>query len=83
MRYLINTTEVYRVSSEEEATRIIEEAKNNSAYTLSKYTSQYKEKKSKGEIIDYYWKVTLTKEFTSEKEPSLNIEVSYNVDSAF
>jgi len=83
MKYLLTTTEVYRVSSEEEATTLIAEAKKESGYILSKYSSQYKEKKSKGEVIDYYWKVTLVKEFNSEKEPMANVEITYTEGSAF
>ena len=83
MKYLINTTEVYRVSSEEEAATLIQKAKEESGYTLSKYSTQYKERKQKGEVIDYWWKVTLVKEFNSEKEPERDINVSYIEGSAF
>lgn len=83
MKYLITTTEVYRVSSEEEAAALIETAKNDREYTLSKYSTQYKEKKQKGEIVDYWWKVTLVKEFTSEKEPERDVTVTYKEESAF
>ena len=51
MKYLINTTEIYRVGSEEEAAILIENAKKESGYTLSKYSTQYKERKQKGEVI--------------------------------
>ena len=54
MKYLINTTEVYRVDSEAEAAQLINDAKQESGYILGKYTSQYKERKQKGEIIDSY-----------------------------
>lgn len=85
MKYLLSTTEVYRVSSEEEATKLIEDAKNDSGYLLDKYSSQYKEKKQKGEVVDYYWKVSLTKKFTDEKEPELETQVKYTsgAESAF
>lgn len=83
MKYLINTTEIYRVGSEEEAAILIENAKKESGYTLSKYSTQYKEKKQKGEVIDYWWKVTLVKEFNSEKEPERDIDISYEEGSAF
>lgn len=84
MKYLITTTEVYRASSEEEASQLIEDAKKESSkYTLTKYGSQYKEKKVKGTVEDYWWKVTLVKEFTSEKEPDRDVTVSYGEESAF
>lgn len=77
MRYLINTTETYRVDSETAAEELIAEAKRAKEYELAKYTREYKEKKSKGEVIDSWMKVVLTKKFTDEKEPDRNVEVSY------
>jgi len=77
MRYLISTVETYRVNSESDVEALIAEAKNASEYELAKYTREYKEKKSKGEVIDAWFKVTLTKKFTDEKEPDRNVEVSY------
>ena len=47
--YLIETTEIYRVDSEDEAKELVEEAKRTS--TVAKYSCVYKEKKAKGEII--------------------------------
>lgn len=83
MKYLITTTEIYRVSSEDEATQLIENAKKESGYVLSKYSTQYKEKKQKGEVIEYWWKVSLTKEFNNEKNPEYDVNVSYSQESAF
>lgn len=83
MKYLITTTEVYRFSSEDEATNFIEAAKKESGYVLTKHTVEYKERKQKGEVVDYWWKVTLVKSFTSEKEPETDVDVEYKVGSAF
>ena len=85
MKYLLTTTEVYRVESENEAKKMIEEAKEDNHFILKKYTSEYKERKQKGEVIDTYWKVSLVKTFTDEKEPQFRTDVSYanDVDSAF
>ena len=77
MRYLISTTETYRVASEEDVEALITEAKSANSYELAKYTREYKEKKSKGEVVDAWYKVTLTKKFTDEKEPDRSIEVNY------
>ncbi len=79
-KYLVSTTETYRVDSENEATRAIEEAKKDNSYTLSKYTNEHKERKSKGEVIDEYWKLTLTKNFNDIKEPNSIITVDYEVE---
>lgn len=67
MRYLLNTTETYRVATEEDANNLIAEAKESG--TLIKYSCVYKERKQKGEVIDNWYRVTLTKQFTDEKEP--------------
>jgi len=69
MTYLIKTTEQYRCASEEEAKKLINEAKNSNKYTVLKYSSELKVKKAKGEIEDEWYRVVLTKEFSDEKEP--------------
>ena len=51
MRYLIQTTEVYRADSEAEAQGVITEAKQADEYTLTKYSSEKKEVKAKGEVL--------------------------------
>lgn len=85
MKYLIQTVETYRVDKEDEAKRMIEEAKSDNHFILKKYSSEYKEKKQKGEVINTYYKVTLTKAFTDEKEPEFRTEISYanDIESAF
>lgn len=85
MKFLIQTTEIYRVDSEEQVKQIIEEAKNDKHFIVKKYTSQFKERKQKGEVIDAYWKLSITKEFADEKEPQFQTEVEYtnSMDSAF
>ena len=85
MKYLIQTVETYRLDKEDDAKRMIEEAKSDNHFILKKYSSEYKEKKQKGEIIDTYYKVTLTKAFTDEKEPEFRTEISYanDIESAF
>lgn len=83
MKYLITTTEVYRFDSEESATNFIEEAKKERGYILTKHTVEYKERKQKGEVVDYWWKVTLVKGFNNEKEPETDVDVKYEIESAF
>ena len=61
MKYLITTTEVYRVDTEEQVKQIIEEAKTDNHFIVTKYTSQYKERKQKGEVVDSWWKLSITK----------------------
>jgi hypothetical protein len=83
MKYLIETTENYRVESEAEAKELIEQAKQGNKYLLKKYSSQYKERKQKGEVIDAWYKVTLVKVFNDEKEPNSQVEIVYDEGSAF
>ena len=78
-KYLIQTTEIYRADTEGEAQEIINEAKAAPEYILSKYSSEKKEVKAKGEVIDEYMKVSLTKIFTDIKEPACQVEVIYEI----
>ena len=80
MRYLIQTVETYRADTEAEAQGIITEAKEAGEYTLTKQVSEKKEVKAKGEVIDEYYKVTLTKVFTDIKEPGAIASVIYEVE---
>ena len=80
-KFLIKTTEVYRVDSEEEATQMLEEAKNDRRFTLAKYSSEYKEKISKGELVDRYYKIVLQKDFTDIKDPIVQTSIEYKNDA--
>ena len=81
--YLIKTVETYRADSESEAKQLIEDAKGSSNYTLAKYASEHKELKSKGEVVDDWIRVTLTKVFTEEKEPQYQVIPTYSEEGAF
>jgi hypothetical protein len=81
MKFLLKTVETYRVDTEEEATQLIEEAKKK--FTVSKAISEKKSRKAKGEIIDEWVRVTITKEFTEEKEPDDVVSVSYKSEGYF
>ena len=78
-RYLIQTTEIYRADSEIEAQEIIGAAKAAAEYTLTKYSSEKKEVKAKGEVVDEYYKISLTKAFTDIKEPDIQVDVIYEI----
>ena len=78
-KYLIQTTEVYRADSETEAQEIIGAAKAAAEYTLTKYSSEKKEVKAKGEVVEEYFKVQLTKAFTDIKDPDAQVEVIYEI----
>ena len=78
-RYLIQTTEIYRADSEIEAQEIIGAAKAAAEYTLTKYSSEKKEVKAKGEVVDEYYKISLTKAFTDIKDPGIQVDVIYEI----
>lgn len=77
MKYLVEVTETYRVDSEDQVVQMIEEAKSSNKFTLIKHNSTYKEKKQKGEVIDAWYKVSLTKRFCDEKEPETTVTINY------
>ena len=77
MAYLLKTQETYRVDSEEEAKQLIENAKVDGAGSIVKYSCDYHERKSKGEIIDSWYRVTLNRSFTDEKEPDGYTYITY------
>lgn len=77
-KYLIQTVETYRADTESEAEQLIAEAKASAEYELKKHNAEKKEVKQKGEIVDEYWKVSLTKVFTNEKEPMQTTKIIYD-----
>jgi len=78
--YLIKVTEQYRCDTEAEAEVLINEAKESGQYTVVKLSSEIKTTKAKGEVVDEWRRVLITKEFTSEKEPTEQITVVYGED---
>jgi hypothetical protein len=83
MVFLTKTTEQYRCNTEHEAEVILQKAKSDGMYTIEKYSSTVKTKKEKGEIVDEWVLLTITKRFNEEKEPNQYVEVEYDVEDAF
>lgn len=77
-KFLIKTTEQYRIDTETEVSNLIEEAKTSKEYELKQYNSKKKESIKKGEVEDTYYIVTLYKTFNEEKFPNSEIELIYN-----
>ena len=75
--YLIKVTEQYRCDTEAEAKNLIDEAKQSHQYVVTKSSSEIKTTKQKGEIVDEWRRVLITKEFTSEKEPDSQVMPEY------
>lgn len=66
MGELMKRTEEWRVDTEEQATALIDQAKDNEGkegYELTSYKMVKKNKKQKGEIIDEWVVVTLVKQW--------------------
>lgn len=83
MRYLTKVVETYRLSSEKEVEEFLKELKSDHCFTVAKYSSTKKEKKSKGEVIDEWIRFEVTKLFNDEAEPVDVINVNYEQKSAF
>ena len=83
MKYLTKTTETYRVDSEAEVLEMIKDAKESLQWTLEGHNSKKKQIKQKGEVVEEYFLLTLTKSFNDEKEPTDDITISYGEESPF
>lgn len=77
MRHLIKATETYRIANENEVKTFIEELKSDPNFEIAKYSSQKKEKKKGGEVIDEWIRFEVVKLFDDEKEPLNSVEVNY------
>lgn len=82
-KYLINTVETFRVDSESEAKQFIEDM-SDCGGEIVKHSIEYKEQKSKGEVVQAWYRVTIKRVFNDEKDPidsySLSTE-SINFDT--
>jgi hypothetical protein len=78
--YLTKVVETYRISTEKEVENFLKELKADKRFTIGKYSSVKKQKKSKGEILDEWIHFEVTKIFNDEKEPNTIVDIDYNVD---
>ena len=67
-KYLINKIETYRVDSENEAKRFVEDLKKGDGEVL-KHSIEYKEQKSKGEVVQSWYRLVVKRQYNDEKEP--------------
>lgn len=81
VKYLINDTTTYRVSTIEDVEALHEELKNDPTFELGSFSYKTKQVKAKGEIIDEYVLVTAKKLFNAEKEPTDLIDVKYEKEN--
>lgn len=82
-KFLVKATEVYRCDSESEANELIKDAKASNYCTVIKSSSEIRTTKLKGEIVDEWRRVTITKFFTSEKEPEEDVHVVYMTEDEY
>lgn len=68
-KFLVKRVEQFRVDSAEEAKQFIEEAKHDSRFSLVKNVDEIKQAKQKGEVVDEWHRVTLTKVYNDERDP--------------
>ena len=77
--YLCSTVETYRVDYEHEADELINMARESKIYDLKKSNVQKKEIKAKGEVVDEFFLVSLTKNIQDPKNPETNVKLIYEV----
>lgn len=77
MAYLIKTIETYRCRDEDEAKSFIDAMKENHQYEIIKHKMEKKALKAKGEIVDEWTRLEVTKIFNDEKEPYSDVVISY------
>jgi len=77
MRYLLSSTDVYRVETVAEVEALHEELSTDVNFTLTAFSYKTKQIKAKGEVIEEYQVVTATKIFTNEKDPEDVYIVTY------
>lgn len=78
--YLCSTVETYRADYEHEADELINFARESKLYDLKKSNVQKKEVKAKGEIVDEFFLVSLTKNVQDPKNPEVNVKLNYEVN---
>ena len=79
MRYLLSSTDIYRVETVAEVEALHEELSTDVNFTLTAFSYKTKPIKEKGEVVGEYQVVTAKKVFNAEKEPDNQITVHYEV----
>jgi hypothetical protein len=77
--YLCSTVETYRADYEHEADELINMPRESRIYDLKKSNVQKKEIKAKGEVVDEFFLVSLTKNIQDPKNPEVNVKLNYEV----
>lgn len=72
-KYLINKVETFRIDTETEAKNFIEQLKKSDGEVV-KHSIEYKEQKSKGEVIQSWYRLIVKRQYNDEKEPDYAYE---------
>lgn len=75
--YLVKSVETYRLPTEEAVDKFLNELKENPIFEIIKYTSTKRDVKEKGEIVESFYRVEVTKKFNDEKFPGSEIDIIY------
>ena len=76
IKYLLDTTVTYKVSTIEDVKKVHAEMQSNPNYSLVAFSYKTKEVKEKGEVVDEYQVITAKLVINSEKEPeNANIDI--------
>lgn len=67
-KYLVTRVDTFRVSTEKEAKDFVEELKDGAGEVL-KHSIEYKNKKTKGEVEDEWYRLVVKRQYNLEKEP--------------
>lgn len=79
-KYLLTSTDTYRVETVKDVEALHEELKNNPRFQLVSFSYKTKYIKEKGEVIGEYQVVSAKKVFNDEKEPNTTININYEVE---
>ena len=69
IKYLLDTTVTYKVSTIEDVKKVHAEMQSNPNYSLVAFSYKTKEVKEKGEVVDEYQVITAKLIINNEKEP--------------
>lgn len=77
MKYLLKTTDTYRVDTLEEVERLRDEMEQSAWFDVGSFSYAYK---YKPKLDEEYYVVTVKKNITEENMPERQVKVTYEVD---
>lgn len=77
MKYLLRTSDTYKVDTLEEVEKLRKEMENSTWFSVGSFSYSYK---YKPKLDEEYYLVTVKKNITSENMPDRQVKVVYEVD---